>query len=340
MIVTDFYKQLSIIVEHFCAGNLKAFANTTGINHATLHRNLTAQRDDLLVRHAPAILRAYPSVSESWLYTGEGEMLVPERPMAIRSAVNGNGKIIGDFLWEFFGARNLDIDAVCRICHFRKDLFEQVMESSRYPSWQELLTLHEVFGLNVHFLFFDRGYWSVPQTSLERIEHALNMSADRDADMLAEAMGIDEGEFIVWLKKYRKARADRLAYMEKHGTLGTVYIEDEDDYLDAPCEPPLPAKWLDALEKNYSLASSYVRGAATASHLSQRKLAEENARLLEEVSNLWRGHDDLRDRIQEQKAMISLLEERYEGVAPIAEKPVKAARTSSTAALSSRRGRE
>ena len=73
-----FCQRVQAIIHAFHGGNMKVFAKAIGCPQSSIHRNLFFKRTDLLLKHADTILRAHPAISETWLYTGKGEMLNPE----------------------------------------------------------------------------------------------------------------------------------------------------------------------------------------------------------------------------------------------------------------------
>ena len=76
-------ERIRLIIKHRCR-DLKDFAEKTDIPYSTVLRNLKGQRDDLMLRHVSKILRAFPSLSEKWLYSDDGKMHPAEHTPTIR----------------------------------------------------------------------------------------------------------------------------------------------------------------------------------------------------------------------------------------------------------------
>ncbi len=151
----ELLERIKKIINTLARGKKAIFARAIGVNERYVARYIQQNRGDWFMGHLKAICKAYPTISEKWLYSGTGEMLVPERPNPIRSVTNAKDLLIGDLLWEFFSLKDASLAEVKKQCNF-DDTFNQVMESSRYPTFTELETLHKVYDLNVTYLFTNR----------------------------------------------------------------------------------------------------------------------------------------------------------------------------------------
>lgn len=87
MLINNLHEQIKKVIEHFCNGSLTSFAASLEAPQSTLQRNVAAGDTGKLLRFVPQILKCYPTVSEAWLYTGEGPMLTIERPLGIPETV-------------------------------------------------------------------------------------------------------------------------------------------------------------------------------------------------------------------------------------------------------------
>ena len=313
MLIKHLYQQIQEIINHFCAGKQKYFAQQAGIPYSTLQHNLALKRDDLLVKYAERILHAFPSVRESWLYSGEGEMLGSKRPQGFRTAVNDNKQLVGDLLFDLFSVMGLDADEVAKICHLRRDTLEQVMESSRYPSWHELIALHKILGISIHFLLLGKKPYMTPQTELERLEAALGKDIHIS---LNDILGIDKYEFRAWVKQCRKAREDKLTFMKKYGTLEAVDDEENDETIYPPSEPAMPEKWLQSIENEYGFLREYVTSgrvyAKPLKDYAAYKILEERVKHLE--SELAHAKEEIAlQRTMHQQTQLSTLNSIHPG---------------------------
>lgn len=260
MIIENLHVQIQRLVEYYCGGNLTAFARSIGAPQSTLQRVLPSGDVDKLLRFVPKILTAYPSVREHWLYTGDGEMLYTDRPMEIRTAVNCHGNLVGDILFEVFRSANIDIDDIPGVCHINCEVFEQVMESSRYPDWDMLQKFNYVFGININYLFSESGVMFVPLTEFDRAIAALCADLSRDRSVVMSAVGAELHDFDRYIALIRKFKADRIEFMRLHGTIADVFDGERGDYIEAPSDPGLPAEWVDRLAKNHNISPAFIRG--------------------------------------------------------------------------------
>lgn len=66
-------ERFNYLIKFFAFGEVKPFARTIDIPYSTLHRQLKNQDDKLLLKIAPNVMLAYPSVRREWLLAGKGE---------------------------------------------------------------------------------------------------------------------------------------------------------------------------------------------------------------------------------------------------------------------------
>ena len=74
-------ERILLIIKHFCEGNKAEFARTMGEKSQTINGWLKRNNGTSVLNK---ILSKYPTISPSWLYTGEGEMLNDQQPEKVK----------------------------------------------------------------------------------------------------------------------------------------------------------------------------------------------------------------------------------------------------------------
>lgn len=207
MFIKNLPRQIQALIDHYCGGSLLAFSKKIGVPQSTLQYNMSRGDEKNLLKILPKILANCPEVCESWLYTGEGEMLGRPRPNGVRSARNSKGKLTGDLLFEALGAAQVEESEVARAARLDKAEWRAVLESSEYPSFSMLQTLYDQFGLNVEFLLSARSKmpW-LPLSELQIVEFLLGRESayppgPRDME---EWFGCSKDEARAYLKLYKE----------------------------------------------------------------------------------------------------------------------------------------
>lgn len=297
--------RLEYLINTLEDGVKKNFADKIGIEPRSVQRWIKEGRGKPVFKYIAKICEVYPTVSETWLRGGVGDMLVSERPNPIRSIVNKHDLLIGDTLWEFFNEIGTTSEEVMKCCRFDKT-FNQVMESSRYPTLSELESLYNFFGLNPILLFQKRpnGGTQIPFTVLERIESVTDLNSELGAYYFADVMEIEKDEWRSWNKKYKKYVKERFDFLKKYGTLESFW--DGDDEIEAPSEPWMPPQWIEKVEEKYGIPKGYLDGRAL--KFDRLKLNSSEAQLQKEL-------DELKEKCKLQEKLIAMYEERDKGEA-------------------------
>jgi len=92
--LSEYSKKLGIIRAELCGGDNKVFAEKLGVSTA-YSSALCNAKEPITQRTLEKILTTFPEVNRSWLYFGEGEMLVAEAaPKPRRNIVEASSKDI------------------------------------------------------------------------------------------------------------------------------------------------------------------------------------------------------------------------------------------------------
>ena len=153
-----FNARVSRLVEDLEEGNAKEFARKTGIPYATLHRNLTEKYDgEHLIKHSHKIISTYPQINREWLEWGRGEPYTSGRTTALRTAENTNGFLVGDIISEALSVCYTDDgEEIENVLVKKLPQFKEILNSSRYPSFQELELLCNLINLDANAIFLEQ----------------------------------------------------------------------------------------------------------------------------------------------------------------------------------------
>lgn len=296
MFIKNLPNQIQALIDHYCAGSQMAFAKKIGVPQSTLHRNMAKADEKNLLKVLPKILLACPEVRESWLYTGEGEMLGRPRPGGVRCAENSKRLLVGDLLWDAIGYAQLDENTVREAAGVDAAEWEAVLASNEYPSFKMLEALYNQFGLNVEYLFSDRGAtpW-LPLSAIQMIDFLVGRKSAYPPpyNTLEEWFGCTKEEAREYLARYK-------LWLNKVHAIGFKHEEEsEDEEETGRGEPVLPHAWVEYFCSHTKVEWLPGRHPLQGGCLQvlRHSPEEENKRLKQELAELRSSMEAAREKI-------------------------------------------
>jgi transcriptional regulator with XRE-family HTH domain len=107
---TTINERVKMVIDHFCQGNQRKFADKTGISQSTLSSITGTRGTEPSFITLNKILKTFP-VEPNWLMKDEGEMMLTEPKLAGKAADGGN---FGSDMLEFFKKQLEEKDFIIR----------------------------------------------------------------------------------------------------------------------------------------------------------------------------------------------------------------------------------
>lgn len=235
MMTKNLPKQVQALIDHYCKGKLSPFARKIGVSQSTLQRQMAAEDEKNLQKLLPKILYHCPEVRESWLYTGEGDMLEHPRTNPTCPAENAGGRLTGDALFEALTLAQLDQADVAKAAGLDARQWKAVQGNGEYPDFPMLQALYEQFGLNVEYLFSEnsRVPW-LPLSQVQVVEFLLGRVSEYPPhpDELRQWFGCTpeeaadfDADYRKWLELVRKRGYVRAKNEGKEPRLRRTWVE-------------------------------------------------------------------------------------------------------------------
>lgn len=289
----DYCIRIQSIVDHFCRGNLNEFARITGLHQATLQRNLSQERGDLLIKHAQKILDTFPGISKEWLYSGEGEMLdSPDltKPLTVQ---NNKGQLVGDLLATAIAFAGFETKGAAKLTGIGEGVFQQLLDSRLFPTFAQLEALHTKLGIEPSYFFTgDEMRMLVPDDTLLRVLWAVGYQGRTPTPALvADIFNVPKEEAADFLQDWQSFRKQGMNRV-------------------------LPPHWEEALREHYCFNPAFLRNLQPPMAMRRKEESfTERERLFSEKTEL----DEkvrLQSELLEAKDKIIALYEQQKGIFP------------------------
>jgi predicted DNA-binding protein (UPF0251 family) len=246
----ELYQRIIDIIGHV-EKNQITFAEKIGVNHRTFQGYLTQARQDNLWPLLPQILKKYPDILRDWLYFGEGEKL--KKPRTFR---NVEDKLVGDLLHDIIKAElRLSFEDFAKSIGMSKEAFQELLDSRRAPTWNEMVAMHTIHGISIHFLMTFEGDDIISRDSATRalravktIPNAMPMRGEINAMNLIFLFNASAKEARDFSDKYNEYSKKYLEYV----------VKNNGSTEGAPAPPELPDKLVMHLAEKYGINPDWL----------------------------------------------------------------------------------
>lgn len=196
------------LVEGSRAKMAKTMAKVLGINQRTFEGYFSPDREKNLWPILPEILRQYPSLERSWLYFGEGPMLIHHDYPPDLTAENSNGRLTGDLLDAALSFSHIQKEEILNKTTIDELTLDSLLASRIKPTFDHLEQLYLKFGINPSY-FFDgnENTMVIPSDPLLRIFYILGKHGfEPHKDDVIEIFDAEKEEATQFIKEWREYR--------------------------------------------------------------------------------------------------------------------------------------
>ncbi len=277
----EFCLRVQTVLENFCGGSRTEFARRIGIPQATLQHNLANERGDLLIKHAQKILDTFPGISKEWLYSGEGEMLDSPDLTKPLTAQNNKGQLVGDLLATAIAFAGTDAKGAAKLTGIDEGVFQQLLDSSLFPSFAQLEALHTKLGIEPSYFFTgDEMRMLVPDDTLLRVLWAVGYQGRTPTpSLVADIFNVPKEEAADFLQDWQSFRKQGMNRV-------------------------LPPHWEEALRERYCFNPAFLRNLQPPVAM-RCKTEQVDAK----IEKLLAEKQELEEKIQLQKELLAAKDE-------------------------------
>lgn len=259
----DFTKLFETIWEKYCARtqerpSREGLGRYLGISAAKLRSHARGQWP---LAEELAIYAEKLNLDAAWLLTGKGKPdgsgSAPAQESPCRNAA---GQIVGHLLRDTIGgALGMTPEDFATATGIGSGALEEILNGTRFPSWNELEAMARVFGVNAQFLLTGQGPDVLEQDELRRFCAAVGIPPEPYA--LQEALGVRLEDAAQELGRHENALERRLEWLRAHPA----------DTENAPLPQAMPEAWCQEARERYGMALAWLAGdTARASHMRVR----------------------------------------------------------------------
>lgn len=198
-----------------------------------------------------AVLAEKLGFSYQWLVTGEGEPEECGRAAAGTpdSARNAAGRLVGHLLHDIIkGELRLTPDQFATATGIGRAALDELLESRRLPSWDELTRMSRAFGVSPLFLLTGQGRDTRAADGISRFSRATGVPGD--AYNVSAALGVPVEEVEAEIARQEAHRARYVQWLTEH----------PGDVENAPLPPLLPEFWRMTAHARYGINPAWLDG--------------------------------------------------------------------------------